>query len=451
MKISNRGVLLTTLASAVLLGLSGPACAKITTDEAAKLGTELTPLGGEMKGNADGSIPAYTGGLAQPPAGWSADKGYTDPFAGEKPLFTITAQNLAQYKDKVTPGMQALFAKYPNFQMPVYPTHRTATVPAAVAAKVKAEATNAELNGFGLANLNGTTTPFPIPKNGLEAIWNHTVRYLGGGLERTYSSFPVRPSGDFYDVKVLENRVFDTNMDKQSPNRLLNYTARFLSPATLAGTIQLVQEPIDQVAEVRSAWIYNVGQRRVRRAPDLAYDNVNDGTEGLRVTDDFDAFNGAPDRFDWKLVGKKEMYVAYNDYKLGSKQIPYKDILTPGTPNPDLMRYELHRVWVVESTLRPDAKHVYGKRSFYLDEDSWSVLATDAYDTRGALWRVGVHPLIQYYDAQVPWYAANIWHDLSNGSYYMAGLSNQEKSPWKFGAKGRFVDFQADALRRLGR
>lgn len=439
------------LAAAVLLALSGTAQAKITADEAARLGADLTPLGGEMAANADGTIPAYTGGLTQPPAGWSADKGYTDPFASEKPLFTITAANLAQYKDKVTPGMQALLAKYPAFKMPVYPTHRTAAVPAAIAAKVKQEAVNADLNGFGLKDLNGTTTPFPIPKNGLEAIWNHNVRYLGGGVDRTYASFPVRGNGDYYTLRVNEKRVFDANMDKQSDNRLLNYYARFLSPATLAGTVQLVHEPLDQVKEVRSAWIYNTGQRRVRRAPDLAYDNVNDGTEGLRVTDDFDGYNGAPDRYDWKLLGKKEMYVAYNAYKMGDKSVSYKELLTPNAPNADLMRYELHRVWVVEGTLRPDAKHVYGKRTMYLDEDSWTVLASDAYDTRGSLWRVGVHPFVEYYDSQVPWYQANIWFDLTNGSYYLAGLANEEKSPWVFGAKGRYVDFQPDALRRLGK
>lgn len=439
------------LAAAVLLTLSTQVQAKATAEEAARLGVDLTPLGGEMAGNADGSIPAYTGGMSQPPAGWTPDKGYVDPFAGEQPLFTITAANLAQYKDKVTPGMQALLAKYPAFKMPVYPTHRTAMVPEAVAAKVKQEAVNVELNGFGVANLNGSTTPFPIPKSGVEVVWNHTLRYLGGGLQRTYASFPVRGSGDYYTLRVTENRVFDQNMDKQSENRLLNYTARFISPATLAGTVQLVHEPIDQVKEVRSAWIYNVGQRRVRLAPDLAYDNVPDGTEGLRVTDDFDGYNGAPDRFDWKLIGKQEMYVPYNGYKLGSKEVKYKDVLTPNTPNSEMMRYELHRVWVVEGTLRSDAKHVYGKRVMFFDEDSWTLLASDAYDTRGNLWRIGVHPLVQYYDAQVPWYQATIWHDLNNGGYYLSGLANEEKEPWKFGIKGRFVDFQQDALRRLGK
>jgi hypothetical protein len=213
----------------------------------------------------------------------------------------------------------------------------------------------------------------------------------------------------------------------------------------------LVHEPIDQVAKTRSAWIYNAGQRRVRRAPDLSYDNINDGTEGLRTTDQFDAFNGAPDRYDWKLVGKKEMYIPYNSYKLSDKKLKYKeDIIRKNTPNPDVMRYELHRVWEVEATLKPGSKHIYGKRVFYLDEDSWTVVWEDAYDTRKQLWRVSIHPLMQFYDAKVMWHRANIWHDLTNGSYLLANLDNEIRTPWSFGEKASWAEFQPDALRRAG-
>ena len=188
----------------------------------------------------------------------------------------------------------------------------------------------------------------------------------------------------------------------------------------------------------------------MRRAPDLAYDNVNDGTEGLRTTDQYDAYNGAPDRYDWKLLGKKEMYVAYNTYKIGDKSLRYKQIIKPHTVDSDLMRYELHRVWVVEATLKPGNKHIYAKRRFYLDEDSWSVLLEDAYDSRGELWRASVHGLIEYYDAQVPWYNISLYHDLSNGAYMAASLANEVKEPWQFGVKGQAIDFEADALRRAG-
>ncbi|MDI9245349.1 DUF1329 domain-containing protein [Marinobacter sp. CHS3-4] len=445
----------TTVSKAVTLSaafaIAGPAFADLTAEQVAKLGSELTPIGANPNANEDGTIPAWTGGLKTPPEGWDPEQGYIDPFPGDQVKFTITRENMDQYRDKLSAGQIALLEKYDNFKMPVYQTRRTATLPQEVFEEVKEKAPSVELNGFGIKNLNGVNVPFPIPENGLEAIWNHNVRYLGGGVKRNYHWFPVRGNGDYYKVGFNEKRIFDENMDRQSENRLLNYIAEFTAPPTLEGTIQLVHEPIDQVEETRSAWIYNVGQRRVRRAPDLAYDNANDGTEGLRTTDQFDAYNGAPDRYNWELVGKKEIYVPYNTYKLSDKSINYEEILQENTINADLVRYELHRVWVVEAKLRDDSSHIYGSRTFYLDEDSWTVLLEDAYDTRGDLWRVGVHGLVQFYDAQVPWYRFNLWHDLNNGAYMVSNLSNEVEEPWEFGATGRYIEFQPDALRRRGR
>jgi Protein of unknown function (DUF1329) len=427
----------------------GPAWAKSTQAEADQLGTTLTPVGAEKAGNKDGTIPAWDGGLSTPPAGFKRDAGYLDPFASEKPLFTITKANAEQYKDKLPAGALALLNKYANFKMPVYPTHRTAAYPKAITDKVKEQATKVEVQGFGLANVGGTTVPFPFPKTGLEVIWNHNVRYLGGGLDRQITSFPVRANGSTFEIKAQEVRIFSQNMDAPEPNRLLYFRSTLLSPATLVGGITLVHEPLDQVKEQRSAWVYNAGQRRVRRAPDLAYDAITDGTEGMRFTDQYDAYNGAPDRYDYKLLGKKEIYVPYNAYKLVDKKVKYDQIIQPGTINSDLMRYELHRVWVVDATLKPDQKHSFGRRTFYVDEDSWSVVWEDAYDTRGDLWRVGVHPVIQFYDAGLTWYAANVWHDLSNGGYLASSLSNQEPM-WQFNVKGKLAEFQPDALRRAG-
>jgi hypothetical protein len=427
----------------------GPVWSKLTQAEADQLGTTLTPVGAEKAGNKEGTIPAWDGGLTAPPAGFKSSDGYVDPFAAEKPLFTITKANAEQYKDKLTAGELALLNKYANFKMPVYPSHRTAAYPKAVTDKVREQATKVELQGFGLANVGGTTVPFPFPKSGLEVIWNHQVRYLGGGLFRQIASFPVRAGGSTFEIKADELRVFAQNMDKPEDNRLLYFRSALLAPATLVGSVTLVHEPLDQVKEKRSAWVYNSGQRRVRRAPDLAYDAITDGTEGMRTTDQYDAYNGAPDRYDFKLLGKKEIYVPYNTYKLMDKKVKYSDIIQPGTINADMVRYELHRVWVVDATLKPSEKHIFGRRTFYIDEDSWSVVWEDAYDTRGNLWRVGMHPVIQFYDSGLMWYAANVWHDLSNGGYFAASLSNQEP-PWTFNVKGKIAEFQPDALRRAG-
>jgi len=443
-------ILASAIAAVGLVAMAGPAFAKLSDAEIARLGADLTPMGAEKAGNKDGTIPAWSGGLCAPPSGWSADKGYSDPFANDTPKFTITKDNVAQYKDKLTEGTLALLNKFDSFKMPVYETRRTACYPDSVYGEVKSLANAIELNGFGITG-GRSPVPFPIPKNGLEAMWNHQQRYLGGGLDREYHSFPVRSNGDFYKIGAHEYRIFNPNLDQPQDNLLLAFLSYFTAPATLEGTVFLVHEPLDQVKQVRAAWIYNAGQRRVRRAPDLSYDNITDGTEGMRTADQFDAWNGAPDRYDWKLVGKKEIYIPYNAYKLSDKKLRYKeDIVFPNTPNADLMRYELHRVWQVEANLKSGTKHIYGKRVFYLDEDTWTVVYEDVYDTRKQLWRVGVHPMIQFYDAKVPWYRANIWHDLSNGNYYLANLDNEVKQPWKFGEKGKWADFQPDALRRIG-
>ena len=443
-------ILASAVAVATLVGFAAPASARLTDADAARLGADLTPMGAEKAGNKDGTIPAWTGGLCAPPSGWAAAKGYVDPFASDKPKFTISKANVNEHKDKLTPGTLALLNKFDNFKMPVYETRRTACYPQAVYDEVKAMATKLELQGFGITG-GRSSVPFPIPTNGLEAIWNHQQRYLGGGLSRDYHSFPVRASGDFYKIGVHEYRIFNQNLDQPQDNLLLAFMSYFLAPATLEGTVFLVHEPLDQVKTARSAWIYNAGQRRVRRAPDLSYDNIVDGTEGMRVNDQFDAWNGAPDRYDWKLVGKKEIYVPYNSFKLADKSLKYeKDMIRKNTINSDLMRYELHRVWEVEANLKAGSKHIYGKRVFYLDEDTWTVVYEDAYDTRKQLWRVAVHPMIQFYDAKVPWYRANIWHDLNNGNYLFSNVDNEIKTPWVFGEKGKWGDFQPDALRRRG-
>jgi hypothetical protein len=443
-------ILASAVAVATLVAFAAPAAAKLSDAEVARLGADLTPMGAEKAGNKAGTIPAWTGGLCEPPAGWSAVKGYVDPFASDKVKFTITKANLNEHKDKLTPGMIALLNKHDVLKMNVYETRRTACYPQAVYDDVKALANKVELQGFGISG-GRSPVPFPIPKSGLEVMWNHQQRYLGGGLDRDYHSFPVRANGDFYKIGAHEYRIFDENLDQSQNNLLLAFQSRFTSPATLEGTVFLVHEPLDQVKQIRSAWIYNAGQRRVRRAPDLAYDNFTDGTEGMRTSDQFDAWNGAPDRYEWKLIGKKEIYVPYNSYKLSDKSLKYKeDIVQKTTPNPDLLRFELHRVWEVEANLKAGSKHIYGKRVFFLDEDTWTVVYEDAYDTRKQLWRIGVHPMIQFYDAKVPWYRANIWYDLNSSSYYLAGLDNEVKSPWKFGEKGKWGDFQPDALRRIG-
>jgi hypothetical protein len=402
-----------------------------------------TAVGAEQAGNVSGTIPPWTGGLLTPPPRWTPGQAYADPFADERPLYTVQAGNAQDYREGLTPGTKALLARYPQFRMPVYPSHRTA----GYGSKTKPRPTDKG----ALAPAVAGSVPFPEPRDGLQAITNHLLRDLGGGVERSFDSFVVRASGDYTRIGFHDQRVYDENFDEHMPDRLFSYLGYFLSPVDLVGTIYLVHEFNPLSAQERKAWVYNAGQRRVRRAPDLAYDNVQNGSDGLAVVDQYDGYNGSPDYYDWQLLGKRELLVPYNNYRIGDKSIPYSQIIRKGSPNADLLRFEWHRVWVVEAKVKPGKSHVYARRLFYLDEDSWSVLLSEAYDSRGQLWRVGLHSLLQYYDAQIPWYRFEAWFDLSNDSYVLTGLDNEYKTPWKFGAQGRTLDFQPDALRRAGR
>ena len=433
--------------------ISGVANAKVSLQEATALGTSLTLIGAEKSANSEGTIPAYTGGLE---ANESADP-LVNIFSQEQPLFTITAENIEEHKDKLSDGQIALFEKYPNtYQMPVYKTHRTAAYPKFVQEKAKQNATTAELvdGGNGMTGFD-ETVPFAIPKNGLEVIWNHVSRYRGGSIERNTAQVPVHTDGKFMPIKVRSQLTAPQYLKggydkKEDDNVLFYYTQAIKSPARLTGNVLLVHETIDQVSQPRMAWTYNAGQRRVRRAPQVAYDAPGAATEGLRTSDQLDMFNGAPDRYDWKLIGKKEVYIPYNAYKLGSKNVAYNDIIGVGHINQDYTRYELHRVWKVEATLKEGARHLYGKRTFYIDEDSWQIALADHYDNRDTLWRAAEGHALQFVNANTPWYVSTTTYDLFSGRYIVE-LNNEEREPFNFGKQVKRKDFTAAAIRRNGK
>lgn len=447
----------TLLNTAVLCGLmtmfSGVVQAKMSSEEVARLGQDLTPTGAEKAGNASGTIPAWTGGLTQIPAGFKPEAGYTDPFAGEQPLYTVSAANVAQYADVLTEGHKAMIKQYPSYQMHVYPSHRTLALPAEEYAQIAKEATKVELltGGVGMANYEKTSVPFPIPKDGLEAIWNHMVRYRAGGFKRSYSQLIVQSSGSFSAVQTQSKTVMASALGNPEPNRLFYYHDYVAGPESLAGLQTLVHEPLNQVEESRLAWQYNPGQRRVLRAPEVSYDNPELSADGLRTNDSVDMYNGAPDKYDWKLIGKKEMLISYNNYKLSDRTLKYKQIVGKEHMNQDLVRYEPHRVWVVEATLKAGARHIYAKRRFYLDEDSWNIVQSDLYDGRGELWRVLESHTLQRYDVNVNFPSSDVAYDLQARRYLINGVENEENALAQFGWVGTLREFSPSALRRAGR
>lgn len=374
-----------------ILALCQGVSAAVSPEEAAMLKTTLTPMGAEKAGNADGTIPAWEGGYTTVPPGFKAGDKRPDPFADEKPLFSINAQNMDQYADKLTDGVKELLKKDPSFRLDVYPTHRTAAAPQFVYDNTFINATRAKAtnNGLSIEGAYGGI-PFPIPKDGFEVMWNHLLAFRGEATSVPFRNYLLTPGGKkILVVEAEDNEQFpyyihDIPMEKWNGDFLLFRQVQ-KAPPFKAGETILARDPVDMYGKGRQAWQYLVGQRRTRRAPSIAYDTPDFVSSGHNYFDEIFVFNGALDRYDWKLIEKKEMYIPYNTntFYLQKDQ----DIMGETTVNPDHVRWELHRVWVVEANLAQGKRHVVAKRRMYIDEDSWWTVLYDGWDGQGQLWR----------------------------------------------------------------
>ncbi|NNF66681.1 MAG: DUF1329 domain-containing protein [Gammaproteobacteria bacterium] len=449
-----RRIFIVALASVLAIFQIGTAFAALSPDEAERLGKDLTPMGAERAGNG-GEIPEWTGGIASAPAGYSPGDHHLDPFPDDEPGLTITSENYRDHEDKLTPGHQAMFAAYPDtFKMNIYPTRRSFSAPDRIYEATRKIATTARL----IENGNGVTgalmgIPFPIPSNGVEVIWNHILRWRAESGERFYGQAAVTRNGNFTLVEFADQiavpYAYPGMTEEELDNVIIFFKEKTVAPARLAGRVLLVHETLDQAKENRKAWVYNPGQRRVRRAPNVAFDNPRSGSDGLMTSDQYDMYNGSPQRYNWELAGKREMYVPYNAYKVHSDKLRYEDYIKPLHANPDYLRYELHRVWVVEATLKDGMRHQYKRRTFYIDEDSWQILLVDIYDNRDELWRVSEGHGINYYDVKNFWTTLELNYDLQSGRYLAFGLDN-ESSMYDLSASIPKEEFTTGALRRAG-
>jgi hypothetical protein len=425
--------------TSVVVGLAGTAVmtalvmgavarSAVPPNEAARLKSDLTPLGAERAGNQAGTIPAWEGGYTKVWPGYQSGQPRPDPFAAEKPLVSISAQNLSSHEARLSDGVKALLKRFPSYRLDVYPTHRTAAAPDWVYENTFKNATSArtEDDGLGISGAYGGV-PFPIPKTGAEVMWNHFLMWRGEA--RTYEGSdyvvaarkPVLSSTTLVEVQAqyYDSRGKPDNYDDMNFKVIVTTVA----PPFRAGEVILVHEPVDIYRDGRRAWQYLPGQRRVRRTPTISYDNPSVSTSGFTFYDEAVMFNGPLDRYTWKLLGKREIYIPYNTNRFQSTKLG--DVLGPDHLNPDALRWELHRVWVVEATIAPGKRHVLPKRRFYVDEDSWLVMLYDGWDARGALWHVGhMLPIIApEFPAVVV--APQVIYDLVKGGYAAASLFNE--------------------------
>ena len=424
-----------------------------TATEAQGAGPGLTPTGAIRAGNADGTIPAWTGGLASQPS--SKPVRYRpDPFAAERPLFLITAQNVDQYADRLAAGTVAMIRTIRGYHVDVYPSHRTFAAPQYIYDGAVSNMARARLvhNGEGVEGA-ALSVPFPVPHNGAEAVWNHTLRWRGTQIVRTIDNVISTPAGDYSIQKWHEDIMFPYNTQGFANTRQWDslFRQEVLAPPRDAGALTLVVNHENPYDQDREAWSYNPGERRVRRAPDINYDTPLTDTDGLETVDDYDLFNGPLDRYDWRLVGRREIYVPYNTYKLQDPALRYASLIGHESIKPEYLRFELHRVWVVEAKLKPEFRHIYTRRTMYIDEDSWQALIADRYDGRGNLWRTAM--AFPTEATEVPVFVADGYEyiDLYQHRYLVQGLHNEEPQAPLYNATSlSLADYTAEALRRMG-
>ena len=452
----NRKIVLGVL----LLGAIGLVATVPSAADGPELGKELTAMGAIQAGNGSGSkagtIPPWTGGYNTIPAGWKPGDHYVDPFASDKPLYKIDGENYQKYSKFLSAGQVAMFERYPDsWFMNVYPSRRSACYPEDIYKASLENAATASLTADG----NGVkdcrrTSPFPMPKSGLEVLWNHMLRYRGEVMARTIGQVAPTPDGSFVMVRIEEQVMWRYNREGMSSANSNNVLAKFyqgvISPPRLAGTKLHVHESLDQAQDPRKAWVYSAGLRRVRRAPQVAFDNPGTASDGQRTNDQFDMFNGSPERYDWKLIGRQEMIVPYNCYKSHNAEVDPDQMIRAGHLNPDLLRYEHHRVWKVEATVKSGTSHLYAKRVMHFDEDSWQPLVVDQYDNSGKIWRVSEAYPIVYYDIPILYDSLLAHYDLQNGRYLAIGF-NAPGQVERFDVTLRDKDFSPAALSRRGR
>lgn len=414
-----------SLISVFLLAACVPAFAKVTPEDAAALRTRLTPLGGERAGNAAGTIPEWLGGLTVPPPCHVAGARYCDPFADDKPYATITADDIEKWREQLSAGqIEMLLRHRASYRIHVYPTRRSFANPAAVYEAAYRNAQSATMAATGLSVREASVAvPFPIPKDGVEAIWNHRLRYRGPSYRRWISQGTVIRSGEVSLVGLREDVDFPYARGDVGKKGI---TQRWLQlvqqPERLHGHLTLMQDSQDAEASPPRAWRRIPGVAGTQPARSFGFDNPGMLSDDLRFDDQHDAFFGSPERYTWRIVGRHEMVVPYNSYRLHSGRKSLRDLIEPAHISTDLARHELHRVWVVEARLKPKAIHRHKRRTFYIDEDSWQVLMVDLHDPNERLWRWQETHTVMAYDRGVLMPALETAYDLESGRYFVQGI-----------------------------
>jgi hypothetical protein len=428
------------------------ASAGVSEQEAQALRSTLTPVGAERAGNAAGTIPPWTGGYTVSPPGYREGAPRPDPFAGEKPLFAITSRNFQKYVDRLPDGAKWLFGKYPDYRMDVYPAHRSAAAPDWVYQNTLRNATSAHAAPEGIVHgVEGAAggIPFPIPRDGYEAMWNHLLAFWGPARELNISTYVVSADGTMSKTtSYAETADFPYYYRDANPGSFGGYYFKTLhiatAPPAKVGQGYLNWQPINTKRHPFLAWRTIPGEHRARMSPSISYDVPDPDADGFESMDEYYLFYGGLDHYVFKLLGKKELYIPYNNNRLYT--LPVDGVLGTAHANPDALRYELHRVWVVEATLAPGQHDIVSRRRIYLDEDTWLAVYSDSWDERGALWKFGQGTMYLMADVPAVILGSQFVYDFELGGYVYGFAFNGEPQAYKVTAPHPATLYTPEAL-----
>ena len=393
--------------------------------------------------------------VTSPVDGYDKDSNsYVNPFVDDEIQFQINASNYNDYLSYLTDGQVEMFNIYPeSFVMNIYPSRRSCAVPQEVLDLTKEGNVQMIADGEGVEGVVGGI-PFPNASEPLHHVWNHILRYRGVDIIGGAPYYVINPDGSKTEgageaiAKNFWNPFVKDENGKGLQGMLMQ---KVTHPPRLADASLLVIESLNSLESPRKAWVYDPGTRRVRRAPNIAYDYLGSASQGLSTADSFDGFNGAKDRYNWSNVGTELKFLPYNTYDFYNAK--RKDILNKFHVDQSYMRYELVKVNIVRADLRSDKRHVYPHRVMYFDADSYGMIAEDVYDGKKEMMHYRELPLMNFYDEPACLAIHSATYSFGTGRYLLNNVRSSEikKIIWRAKKPHDLKMFTPNGLKRYAK
>jgi hypothetical protein len=322
--------------------------------------------------------------------------------ADVKPGDVVTAANVDQAKDLISPGLEWCVRRGMPLRV-IEP--RKIEWPKAYKEATEKYSGQVKLSADGLKLENYVAgLPFPKidandPQAALKIMWNYDYKFLTTDdvdlREFDADTGPIGSGGSGMGIErhfILDHfrRLFytgrlyvDPKPERPNPDgiRFRESLHPILEPFDLKGVGATSIRYIDS-SKQDDSWLYLPSLRRVRR---LSTAQRSDALFGQDTdVDSYYGYSGHTAWMEWKLLGEKtilgcmhgEQYpVKWGD---GSADFSFDD------------KWEKRDVWVLEGVSKLP-QYAYSKRIIFMDKEAWVVPYSDIYDRPGQLWKIWIN------------------------------------------------------------